>query len=95
MVRLAVVTVREEEDTTALRDAVVVLRQAAEDGSILAEMALAFCHERGIGVTPGPSEAVRHYRNAARRGSQDAYRALRRMHDALRPDDKAFRVEEI
>ena len=72
-----------------------VLEQAADDGSILAEMALAFCYERGIGVPTRTAEAVRLYRIAARRGSQDAYRALRRLHDGLRPDERRFHIDEL
>lgn len=95
MIRKAVVTVRAETDTLARAKAVQVLEQAGEDGSILAEMALAFCYERGIGVPVRVSDAVRLYRLAARRGSQDAYRALRRLHDGLRPEDAAYHIDEL
>ncbi len=95
MIRKAVVTVRQDADTLARARAVQVLQKAGEDGSILAEMALAFCFERGIGVPVRTSEAVRLYRVAARRGSQDAYRALRRLHDGLRPQETRYHVEEL
>ena len=95
MVRKAVVTVRQGTDTLARTTAVQVLQQAGDDGSILAEMALAYCFERGIGVPVRTSEAVRLYRVAARRGSQDAYRALRRLHDAIRPQDASYHIDEL
>jgi uncharacterized protein len=94
-IRRAVVTVRQDADSLARSRAVQVLEQAAEDGSILAEMALAFCYERGIGVPSRTAEAVRLYRIAARRGSQDAYRALKRLHDGLRPDEQRFQIDEL
>jgi uncharacterized protein len=94
-IRRAVVTVRQDADTLARSKAVGVLEQAADDGSILAEMALAFCFERGIGVPTRTQEAVRLYRIAARRGSQDAYRALKRLHDAVRPQEQRFHIDEL
>jgi TPR repeat protein len=95
MIRRAVVTLRQETDTLARAKAVAVLEQAADDGSILAEMGLAWCYEKGIGMPVRTSDAVRLYRIAARRGSQDAYRALRRLHDALRPTETRYHIDEL
>ena len=94
-IRRAVVTLRQDTDTLAQAQALSVLEQAADDGSILAEMALAWCYEKGIGVPVRTSEAVRLYRVAARRGSQDAYRALRRLHDGMRPTETRYHIEEL
>jgi TPR repeat protein len=93
-IRLAVIGVQHPEDSTQLKGAISVLERAAGDGSILAEVALAYCYEHGVGVTARPSEAVRLYRIAARRGSQDAYRALRRLHDDLRPGEARFVIDD-
>jgi hypothetical protein len=38
-------------------------------------------------------EAVRLYRRCAYRGSEGAYAALKRIHDAVRPKDKEFDIE--
>ena len=95
MIRRAVVTLRQDADSLSRSNAVSVLEQAADDGSILAEMALAWCYEKGIGVPVRASDAVRLYRLAARRGSQDAYRALRRLHDALRPTETRYHIDEL
>ncbi|MEI2653738.1 MAG: tetratricopeptide repeat protein [Microthrixaceae bacterium] len=95
MIRRAVVTLRQDTDSLARSKALSVLEQAADDGSILAEMALAWCYEKGIGVPVRTSDAVRLYRVAARRGSQDAYRALRRLHDGLRPSETLYHIDEL
>ena len=86
--RLAVTSVREEDDVDSA--VVALLRRTSQDGSVLAQVALAYCCENGKGVTPDKAEAARLYRTAAQRGSQDAYRSLKRMHDELRPEGKEF-----
>ena len=93
-IRLAVIEVRQPADSMRLKEAVAALARAADDGSILAEVALAYCYEHGVGVRARQGEAVRLYRIAARRGSQDAFRALRRLHDDLRPKEARFIIEE-
>jgi hypothetical protein len=93
-IRLAVVSVREGAAAVDSGAAVAVLRQAVEDGSVLAEVALGYCYEQGIGVPRSTAEAARWYRAGAQRGSQDAYRALRRIHDALRPEEPQFVIPE-
>jgi len=85
---------RGEQDSAAVtRDLATVLR-GTEDGSVLAEVALGYCYESGRGMSPRIAEAVRLYRVAARRGSLDAYRALRRLHDEHRPSDAEFVIRE-
>jgi TPR repeat protein len=67
-----------------------LLRDAVTEGSVLAEVALAYCYETGTGVSDSFAEAVRLYRAGSRRGSKDAYRALRRLHDRIRPEEDTF-----
>ena len=67
---------------------------AMAKGSVLAEVALGYCYETGRGAAENISTAVRLYRTGASRGSQDAYRALRRLHDDLRPSDREFSMPE-
>ncbi len=93
-VRLAVVAVRANRGAREVQAALDSLRTAAREGSVLAEVALGYCYESGIGGPASPGEAADCYRNASRRGSQDAFRALRRLHDAARPRDREFRMEE-
>ncbi len=72
--------------------AVGVLQKALNEGSILAEFAMAYCYETGTGVQQNKGEAARLYRSSGQRGSQDAFRALQRMYDQLRPREKLFRL---
>jgi TPR repeat protein len=93
-VRLAVVDVAGEGELQNADSTIALLGQAIDEGSVLAEVGLAYCYERGRGVEARFDEAVRLYRSGYRRGSQDAYRALRRLHDAIRPADDRFRVPD-
>lgn len=76
----------------ALVQAVATLDEGERQGSLLAAVALAASFERGIGRARDAAEAARRYREAAVRGSMTAWRALRRLHDALRPDEAEFRI---
>ncbi len=73
---------------------IAFLDSASQKGSVLAEVALAYCYETGSGVAKDTGEAVRLYRSAAQRGNQSAYRGLQRMYDAIRPKGKEFQVVE-
>jgi uncharacterized protein len=89
-VRLAVLKIRGKRKDAA--SAVAIVREAAAKGSLLAEFALGYCYEIGLGVPGNKAEATRLYRNAGQRGSQDAFRALERMHDEIRPKEKRFQL---
>jgi uncharacterized protein len=93
-VRLAVTALREGGNTREDSSAVSLLYQAVPDGSILAQVGLGYCYEQGIGVGKSMAEAAHWYRLGAVRGSQDAYRALRRLYDSERPGDKEFEIGE-
>ncbi len=90
-VRLAIAKIRgrHRDNESALPE----LQRAADGGSVLAEFALGYCYETGSGVPKDKGKAVRLYRTSAQRGSQDAFRALQRMHDALRPNEKQFHLD--
>lgn len=87
-VRIAIVTIKDGRG--AVETAVQRLQHATKHGSVLAEFALAYCYEVGRGVAQNKGEAAWLYRNSAHRGSQDAYRALIRMHDDIRPKEEEF-----
>ncbi len=72
----------------------VELEQYAENGSVLAQTALGYCHEKGILVPINLAQAVYFYRKSAQRGNQAALSALTRMYDERRPKEKEFQVEE-
>ncbi|MEX2116623.1 MAG: tetratricopeptide repeat protein [Bacteroidota bacterium] len=73
-------------------DRIAFFKTQAEEGSILAQVALAYCYERGLGIPRNSGTAAQMYRNAAQRGSQSAYEALKRMHDAIRPKGAEWEV---
>lgn len=68
------------------------LYAASEQGSVLAQVALAYCFENGIGKKASEADAVKYYRYAAQRGNRYAYDELKRMYDAIRPETKEFRI---
>ncbi|HUI09854.1 MAG TPA: tetratricopeptide repeat protein [Bacteroidota bacterium] len=94
MVRIALTTLRAPADTSGRREAVGILEKASEEGSVLAEVGLGYCYETGTGLPRKDAEAAFYYRAASMRGSQDAFRALRRMHDAIRPEDPEFKIPD-
>ncbi|MBI4535122.1 MAG: sel1 repeat family protein, partial [Ignavibacteriae bacterium] len=93
-VRVAITKVSGEKRLRDVEYAIPVLRQSAGEGSVLAQVALGYCYETGTGVPLNKGEAARLYRSTAVRGSQDAYRALKRMHDEIRPAEKEFQITE-
>ncbi len=93
-VQIAVMRIRESSQPSEIEQALSVLGDASRDGSILATVALAYCNEKGIGIPQRKGEAARLYRHAAQRGSQDAYAALRRMYDEIRPPSVVFQIRE-
>ena len=70
------------------------LDSAAQKGSLLAQVALAYCYETGTGVAENRPNAVRLYRESAYRGSQLAIYALKKMYDEIRPTDAEFRLKD-
>ena len=91
-IRLAVTALRDPTDPQMHSAQVALLKTAATEGSLLAEFALGYAYEQGIGARQDAGEAASYYRTAASRGSQDAYRALRRMYDQVRPAGEEFKV---
>lgn len=91
-VRIAFAKISEEQNS--YKDEVEILRIAANQGSVLAQAALAYCYENGIGVDERKSMAAKLYKQAAYRGNETAYNSLKRMYDELRPDDNEFKIYE-
>ena len=94
IVRIALMTLRSPADTSGRKEAVQILRKAADQGSVLAEVGLGYCYETGTGLPVRDAEAAFYYRAASVRGSQDSFRALRRMHDAIRPAGSEYRIPD-
>ena len=88
----AVVSDSNRADST-LADSIRILSTGSGDGSTIAQLALGYCYENGVGVAQNTPQAVRLYRNCAQRGSESAYNALKRMYDKLRPKGREFDVD--
>jgi TPR repeat protein len=93
--RISALSVRSEQNMKVLRSTIAELEQAAQKGSVLAQVALGYCYETGTGVVKKIPEAVRWYRSSAQRGSQDAFYALKRLHDQIRPREKEFQISDL
>lgn len=91
MVRLAFIQIKSNLDSNQ-SEYISILKTHSEKGSVLAEAALAYCYEKGIGVEQNKARAVRLYRQAARRGNEAAYNSLRNMYDEIRPNDEEFQI---
>lgn len=94
LVRLASATILTGAGPFSRDSAMKILTLANEEESLLAEVTLAYCYEKGIEVQKKIAESVRLYRNAANRGSAIAFAALKRLYDSVRPKEKEFEVKE-
>jgi len=90
-VRLAFIQIQ-SADSSRKRESILVLKKYSKIGSVLAEAALAYCYENGIGVKQNKSNAARLYRQAAQRGNEAAYNSLRNMYNTIRPSDDEFQI---
>lgn len=71
---------------------ITILEHISDEGSVLAQTALGFCYEKGLGVKERKGVAIRLYRHAAQRGNETAFNSLKRMYDELRPEDDEFKI---
>lgn len=79
---------------TSLADTISVLAEGVGDGSMIAQLALGYCYQHGVGVPQNTPQAVKLYRECAQRGSESAYNALKEMYNKLRPRGKEFDVSQ-
>ena len=93
-IRIAVTELMSLRDSAKSAEIVSLLSDAANDGSVLAQVAMGFCREHGVGLQRNAGEAVKLYRKSAERGSLAGFEALKRMYDALRPPEREFRIDE-
>ena len=91
-VRIAFAKIRNEKSKKLIKKEFLILQKSAGEGSVLAQTALAFCYENGIGVEQNKAEAARLYQYAAQRGNETAYLALKKMYDTIRPPDAIFQI---
>lgn len=93
-VRLAFSKISEYVQGENVSGEIKVFNESAQSGSVLAQSALAYCYEKGIGVDVDKPQAVELYRKAAQRGNMAAYNSLKRMYDEIRPADDEFAIFE-
>ncbi len=79
-------------DHSLLARAVRTLIDGSDDGSLMGQLTLGYCYEKGIIVSQNTPAAVRLYRACAQRGSRSAFDSLKRLYDQIRPSDKEFDV---
>jgi TPR repeat protein len=94
--RLRIIVAQLKGENKPQVDSTVIasLNEYMNKGSILAQVALAYCYEEGKGPTKNKGTAAHLYRGAAARGSLDAMNSLKRMHDKIRPPGKEFSVAD-
>ena len=91
-VRLAAINILDRLSLEPTEISIQVLTNALSCGSVLAQIAMAYAYENGIGVSKSKSEAVKLYRLTAQRGNESGYAELKRMFDEIRPKDSRFIV---
>lgn len=91
-IRLIILNFTINENSNFDKNTFKFLEEQEKEGSILAQIALAYFYEKGIVVKKNKANAVELYRQAAFRGSQIAYNALKNLYDELRPNDPMFEI---
>jgi uncharacterized protein len=71
-----------------------ILRWTSKQGALYSDLVLAYCYEKGIGMSKNKGEAYRIFHRSMLRGSETAVEALRRMHDEIRPTDQEFQMPD-
>lgn len=90
--RIAAGIIFGEIKSDEISEAVKILNETSENGSVLAQVALGYAYENGVGLRTSKAEAVKYYRYAAQRGNRFAYNELKRIYDEVRPPDGEFNV---
>lgn len=90
-VRLAFIEIQSNKNLDSSGQ-IKLLEEQANKGSVLAEAALAYCFDKGVGVKQNKSKAAVFYRRAAQRGNEAAFNSLIKMYDEIRPDTEEFMI---
>lgn len=92
-IRLAASEIFDLQTEKISNEIIKILKGGDLTGSVMAQVALAYCYEKGIGLKQSNSEAVKYYRYAAQRGSRFALDELIKIYNLKRPDDPIFVVD--
>lgn len=68
------------------------LKNASDNGSIIADAAIGYIYEKGVFTAPKKAMAEKYYRKGARRGNNYANLLLKKLYDDLRPNDEEFTI---
>ncbi|MBU2491563.1 MAG: sel1 repeat family protein [Bacteroidetes bacterium] len=93
-VRIAFSEISEYAEGKDVSNEIKTFMESSESGSVLAQSALAYCYEKGIGVKTDKPKAVELYRKSAQRGNMASYNSLKRMYDEIRPAGDEFIIFE-
>lgn len=93
-IRIAAANVLDQIHTQELNESLSILQSTAKEGSLLSDLTIAYCYEKGIGLAQNKGEAYRIFRKSMLRGSEAAFHALRNMYDEIRPPDKEFQLTD-
>lgn len=90
-VRIVMVSALEHADISHY---LPLLREAEQNGSVLAQFLLGYSSEHGIGGKKDSGDAAFWYRRAAARGNRAAFNALKKLYDGLRPLTPAYVIPQ-
>lgn len=94
LIRMASVKLLTDFGEISLDSSFKILMVGNKEESLLANVTLAYCLEKGIIVSKNIAESVRMYRSAASRGSKIAFASLKRLYNSVRPNEKEFEISE-
>ncbi len=92
-IRLAASEIFDDNSSNVSPAIIALLREGDLNGSIMAQVALAYCYKNGLGIKQSLAEAVKYYRFAAQRGSRLALDELKNIYNLKRPADPIFALE--
>lgn len=91
-IRLAFTNILDNEENLPSNFGFLI--EAADEGSVLAQTALGYCYENGVGTKKHIATAADYYKSAAYRGNRTAFSSLKKLYDDLRHDDEIFQIYE-
>jgi TPR repeat protein len=91
-IRMNAAIVLDQLSNSVYTEQIKQLLSASEKGSVLAQAAIGFAYENGIGIQRSTPDAVKYYRDSAQRGNRFAYERLKALYDSVRPSVPEFEV---
>ncbi|MBZ0198389.1 MAG: sel1 repeat family protein [Ignavibacteriaceae bacterium] len=92
-IRLAASEIFDNDYSKVSPNIISLLRAGDMNGSVMAQVALAYCYKNGFGVKKNIAEAVKYNRYAAQRGSRFALDELKSIYNLKRPNEAIFAID--